>query len=119
MTTEPTPEDFAAKPKTKLDLVYAAGAEGEVYAIPLDIARKHRVNAAEEGEPFIDLERAAVTNEEDDAEEEVAGHHADGGLGYHGDWRYGTYCWRKDGNWYTGWHHHPNWFSHLAVDHNG
>ncbi|MGK0185963.1 MAG: hypothetical protein ACI9R3_001746 [Verrucomicrobiales bacterium] len=117
----PTDEQFAAQPKTKLDTVIAQGPDGEIYAIPLDVAKQHVIQ--EDHPPLITPDKMNLSNPEED-QGEVEGHHAavlsDGSVGYHADWAYGRYCWHYDGCWYTGLHRHPfGWTCYLAADRDG
>lgn len=95
------PEELKGTAKAALDVVFAAGPDGERYEIPLAVARQHMSTS----------DHPAVLSAADLQEDEVAGHHRvllqDGTYGYHSDWLVGPYIWHRDGGCYNGLHRHP------------
>ena len=106
------PEELKSVPKRKLDVVFASGPEGKVYAIPLSVAAefesddKHLTRFLRGGEP-----------------DEVEGRHkvllVDGTFEYNSQWHVGAYLWIVNGGSYYGSHWHPNRHSPYAHDQDG
>jgi hypothetical protein len=99
---QPAPEGAS---KERMDVVLAY-AEGKVYEIPTDVAKKYE---------------SSDDHGKDADEDEVGGRHLTWlpGLqqyGYGSNWLVGSYIWITDGRSYRGPHWHPNVNSPFAYD---
>lgn len=110
---KPAPTD---RKKEKSNSVYAAGADGTLYELPADVAKKHEVTE----DRARALGDVPIIPAAEGAEDEVGGRHRvwlrDGTYRYHNDWLYGPYLWHADYSYYNGYHWHPNPNSPRAYD---
>jgi hypothetical protein len=106
----------SGKKKEKMDSVFASGADGTVYEIPKDAAKKYELTE----DRARTLGDVPIIPQSDEGGDEVGGRHRvwlqDGTYRYHSDWLSGPYLWHADWTYYNGPHWHPNVNSPIAYD---